>query len=40
MGWTATEDYAEDTAPGDMFNGTSPAITGNITFYAVFADEE
>lgn len=40
MGWTATEDYAEDTAPGDMFNSTSPAITGNITFYAVFADEE
>ena len=40
MGWTATQNYSADTAPGDLFNGTSPTITGNITFYAVFADEE
>lgn len=40
MGWTATENYSHATdAPGDLFNGTSPTITGDITFYAVFADE-
>lgn len=39
MGWTATQNYTSDSAPGDLFNGTSPTITGNITFYAVFADE-
>lgn len=39
MGWTATSNYTGDSAPGDLFNGTSPTITGNITFYAVFADE-
>ena len=40
MGWTATQNYTGDSAPGNMFNGTTPAITGDITFYAVFADEE
>lgn len=39
MGWTATQNYTGNSAPGDLFNGTSPTITGNITFYAVFADE-
>lgn len=39
MGWTATENYTGDSAPGDLFNGTTPTITGNKTFYAVFADE-
>lgn len=37
MGWTATQNYTGDSAPGDLFNGTTPAITGNVTFYAVFA---
>ena len=40
MGWTKTQNYTGDNAPGDLFNGTTPAITGDITFYAVFADEE
>ena len=40
MGWTANSSWASDSAPGDLFNGTTPTITGNITFYAVFADEE
>ncbi len=41
MGWTATADYSDpSSAPGNMFNGTSPTITGDITFYAVFADED
>ncbi len=40
MGWTATQNYTGDSAPGNMFNGTSPTITGDITFYAVFADED
>lgn len=39
MGWTATENYSANSAPGDLFNGTSPAITAATTFYAVFADE-
>ena len=39
MGWTTTQNYTGDSAPGDLFNGTTPAITGNVTFYAVFADE-
>lgn len=40
-GWTATENYEHATdAPGDMFNSTTPAITRNITFYAVFAEEQ
>lgn len=38
MGWTATQNYTGDNAPGDLFNGTTPTITGDITFYAVFAD--
>lgn len=38
MGWTATQNYTGDSAPGNMFNGTTPTITGDITFYAVFAD--
>lgn len=40
MGWTSNSSWASDSAPGDLFNGTSPTITGDITFYAVFADEE
>ena len=40
MGWTATENYSNAiSAPRDLFNGTTPTITGNKTFYAVFADE-
>lgn len=39
MGWTENSSWASDSAPGDLFNGTTPTITGNITFYAVFADE-
>ena len=39
MGWTAIENYSANSAPGDLFNGTSPAITAATTFYAVFADE-
>ncbi len=40
MGWTATQNYTGNSAPANMFNGTSPTITGDITFYAVFADED
>ena len=39
MGWTSNSSWASDSAPGDLFNGTTPTITGDITFYAVFADE-
>lgn len=39
MGWTENSSWASDSAPGDLFNGTTPTITGNKTFYAVFADE-
>ena len=40
-GWTATANYEHATnPPGDMFNTTTPAITGNITFHAVFAEED
>lgn len=37
MGWTATQDYSANTAPGDIFTGAKN-VTGNATFYAVFAD--
>lgn len=38
MGWSATNiGSTPDDAPADMFTTTSPAITGNTTFYAVFA---
>ena len=44
MGWTATNMGADlgKSAPADLFMtaGTSPTITGNITFYAVFADPD
>lgn len=41
MGWTATENYSNATTPpGDLFNGTSPAITAATTFHAVFADPD
>ena len=40
MGWTATENYSANSAPGDLFTSTSPAITAATTFYAVFADPE
>ena len=40
MGWTATENYSGNSAPGDLFTSTSPAITAATTFYAVFADPE
>lgn len=40
MGWTATENYSANTAPADLFTTTSPTITGNTTFYAVFADPD
>lgn len=41
VGWTATADYSHaTTAPSDLFTtaGGSPAIEGNTTFYAVFAN--
>lgn len=39
VGWTATPDYSDaDNAPADLFTTTSPAITSDATFYAVFAD--
>ena len=39
MGWTTSE-YTGNTAPGTLYPTAAdiPAITGNITFYAVFAD--
>ena len=38
VGWTATEiGSTPTTAPADLFTTTSPAITENTTFYAVFA---
>ncbi len=42
MGWTtsANASYSGDSAPSPLYNGTSPAITGDVTFYAVFADED
>ena len=42
MGWTtsANASYSGDSAPSPLYNGTSPAITGDVTFYAVFADEK
>ncbi len=42
VGWTATENYSNtNTAPSDLFTDVSgsPAISSNITFYAVFASE-
>lgn len=41
MGWTtsANASYSGDSAPSPLYNGTSPAITDDVTFYAVFADE-
>lgn len=43
MGWTtaANASYSDpSTPPTPLFTGTTPAITGNVTFYAVFADED
>ena len=42
MGWTtaANASYSGDSAPSPLYNTTSPAITGDVTFYAVFADED
>lgn len=37
VGWTDAEYEDEDDAPSVLFTGTSPAITTNTTFYAVFA---
>ena len=38
VGWTAISDYDHATEkPNDLFTTTSPAITDDITFYAVFA---
>ena len=41
-GWTASPiSGTSDSAPGDLFNTTTPsAITGDVTFYAVFAEED
>ena len=41
MGWSASVTPTADdggTDPGDLFTTTSPAITGDVTFYAVFAE--
>ena len=42
MGWTtsANASYSGDSAPSPLYNTTSPAITGDVTFYAVFATED
>ena len=40
MGWSATEiDGSTNTEPSDLFTAAdeAPAITGNVTYYAVFA---
>ena len=37
VGWTAAAYEHATTAPNDVFTSTSPAITDNTTFYAVFA---
>ena len=39
VGWT-TDEYQGDSAPGTLYPTTNeiPAITGDVTFYAVFAD--
>ena len=42
VGWTtsANSSYSHATiAPTPLFTGTTPAITGDVTFYAVFAEE-
>ena len=38
VGWTNDEYSDPSSAPGVLFTSTSPAITANTTFYAVFAD--
>ena len=43
MGWTTATNasYSDpSTPPTPLFTGTTPAITDNVTFYAVFADED
>ncbi len=43
MGWTtaANASYSDpSTPPTPLFTGTTPTITDNVTFYAVFADED
>ncbi len=43
MGWTtaANASYSDPSnPPSPLFTGTTPAITDNVTFYAVFADED
>ena len=37
VGWTNAEYSDPSSAPTTLFTGTSPAITANTTFYAVFA---
>lgn len=39
VGWTNAEYSDPSSAPTTLFTGTSPAITANTTFYAVFATE-
>lgn len=37
MGWTATENYTEATAPGDLFlSAGDKKVTANTTYYAVY----
>lgn len=37
MGWTATENYTEATAPGDLFlSAGDKKVTSNTTYYAVY----
>ena len=37
MGWTTTENYKSNDAPGVLIT-EDPTVTGDITYYAVFAD--
>lgn len=38
VGWTAQSSYSDEAdAPEDLFTTTAPAISADITFYAVFA---
>lgn len=38
VGWTAQTSVSGNSAPTDMFTTTAPALTGDKTFYAVYAN--
>lgn len=40
VGWTTNSSYIHaTTAPSDLFDTGAPVVTGDITFYAVYADQ-